>query len=163
MNTKAARQLKDTPVDVKLELSALWIAMLFVFAYVDIFGFYRADVLEAALNGTVGTTGWAVNQVFLTSTLIFIAIPSLMVAGSLLLTPRVNRVVHLVVAPLYVISIIASCLGEEWAYYLIGSAMEVVLLLAIVRTAWTWPAPVEVTSSTPARHVRPAAPVGTQG
>ena len=40
-------------------LSALWIAMLFVFAYVDIFGFYRADVLDAALaaSGDHGTRG----------------------------------------------------------------------------------------------------------
>lgn len=163
MNTRTARQLRDTPVDVKLELSALWIAMLFVFAYVDILGFYRTDVLEAALNGTAGTIGLAVNQVFLTSTLIYIAIPSLMVVGSLLLKPGVNRVVNLVAAPLYMISIIASCLGEEWAYYLIGSAIEVVLLLAIVRTAWTWPAPTEFTSSAQGSYVRPAASAGTQG
>ena len=32
------RQYRDTQVDVKLRLSALWITMLFVFAYVDIFG-----------------------------------------------------------------------------------------------------------------------------
>ena len=49
MTTTATRQYRDTPVDVKLVLSALWIAMLFVFAYVDIFGFFRADVLDAAL------------------------------------------------------------------------------------------------------------------
>ena len=35
--------LVDRPVDVKLRLSGLWTAMLFVFAYVDIFGFWRAD------------------------------------------------------------------------------------------------------------------------
>ena len=29
--------------------------MLFLFAYVDIFGFLRADVLEAALDGEVAT------------------------------------------------------------------------------------------------------------
>ncbi len=49
------RQYRDTQVDVKLVLCALWIAMLFVFAYVDIFGFFRADVLDAALDGKVGT------------------------------------------------------------------------------------------------------------
>ncbi len=41
--------------------------MPFVFAYVDIFGFYRADVLDAALDGKVATTAFTVNQVFLTS------------------------------------------------------------------------------------------------
>src|SRR5664279_5440502 len=62
------RQYRDTHVDVKIVLSALWITMLFVFAYVDIFGFYRTDVLRAALNGKVATTSFAVNQTFLTLT-----------------------------------------------------------------------------------------------
>lgn len=62
MSTTTARQLRDTPVDVKLVLSALCIAMLFMFAYVDIFGFFRADVLDAALDGGVATTGLAVTR-----------------------------------------------------------------------------------------------------
>ena len=53
VTTTTTRQYQDTQVDVKLVLCALWIAMLFVFAYVDIFGFLRADVLNAALNGTI--------------------------------------------------------------------------------------------------------------
>ena len=36
---------------MKQVLSALWIAMLFVFAYVDIFAFFRTDVLRAGLDG----------------------------------------------------------------------------------------------------------------
>ena len=32
-----------------------------------------------------------------------------------------------------------SCIGETWAYYIIGSAIEVILLAAIARTAWKWP------------------------
>jgi len=34
-------------------LGALWMAMLFVFAYVDIFAFFRKDVLRAALDGRI--------------------------------------------------------------------------------------------------------------
>jgi len=64
MRATTPTKLRDTPVDVKLVLSAPWIVMLFVFAYVDIFDFYRADVLDAALDGKVATTPLAVNQVF---------------------------------------------------------------------------------------------------
>ena len=32
--------------------------MLFVFAYVDIFGFFRADVVNGALTGTVPGAGF---------------------------------------------------------------------------------------------------------
>lgn len=144
--TRPTRQYRDTRVDVKLVLSALWGAMLFVFAYVDIFAFFRADVLGAALEGTVATTPLAVNQVFLTSALIFILPATLMMVLSLVLKPRVNRVLNIVVSLLYAVIIIALCIGETWVYYLLGSAVEVVLLLAIARSAWTWPAP----RSTPA-------------
>lgn len=141
MRTTTTRQYRDTQVDVKIVLCALWIAMLFVFAYVDIFGFYRADVLDAALEGKVATTALAVNQIFLTFTLIYILLPTLMVVLSLLLKPRVNRITNVVVSLLYVITIIVSLIGEQWAYYIIGSVIEVILLAAIARTAWKWPPP----------------------
>jgi hypothetical protein len=112
-----------------------------VFAYVDIFGFLRADVLNAALDGKVATTGFTINQVFLTFTLIYILLPALMVVLSLLLKPRVNRIINIVVSLLYIITIIGSAIGEMWVYYFLGSAFEVLLLAAIARTAWKWPPP----------------------
>jgi len=137
--TTKAGQYRDTTIDVKHVLSALWIAMLIVFAYVDIFGFLRADVLDAALDGKVAVTGIAIDQMFLAFTSVYILIPTLMALLSLVLRPRVNRIVNIVVALVYAVSIIASCIGEGWVYYLLGSGVEVVLLVAIVRTAWTWP------------------------
>ena len=141
MRATTPTKLRDTPVDVKLVLSAPWIVMLFVFAYVDIFGFFRADVLNAAIEGSVATTALAVNQVFLTSALVYILLPTLMVVLSVLLRARVNRTVNIVISLGYAITIIVSCIGEQWAYYLLGSLVEVVLLVAIARTAWKWPPP----------------------
>ena len=137
--TTQAGQYQDTKIDVKLVLSALWIAMLIVFAYVDTFGFLRADVVDAALDGKMAATGITVDQVFLVFTTVYILIPTLMVFLSLALRPRVNRIVNIVVALFYAVSIIASGIGEGWVYYILGSVVEVVLLVAIVRTAWTWP------------------------
>ncbi len=139
MRTTPPLQYRDAPVDVRLVLSSLWIAMLFVFAYVDLFAFYRADVLEAALAGTVEGTTFVVNQVFLTGTLVYILLPVLMVVLSLVLRPRLNRTANIVVGVLYAVSIVVSCIGEQWVYYLLGSAVEVVLLGVIVRSAWRWP------------------------
>lgn len=141
MTNATTRQYRDTEVDVKLVLCALWIAMLFVFAYVDIFGFLRADILNAALDGTVATTGFAINQVFLVLTLIYILLPTLMVVLSLVLKPRINRITNIVVSVLYLVTIIGLAIGESWAYYLVGSAVEVILLAAIAVTAWKWPPP----------------------
>ncbi len=137
--TTKPRQYRDTRIDVKLVLSALWISMLIVFAYVDIFGFFRADILDAALDGKVATMGIAIDQVFLAFTTVYVLVPTLMVVLSLVLRARVNRIVNIAVALVYAVSIIASCIGETWGYYLLGSAVEVVLLFAIIRTAWMWP------------------------
>jgi hypothetical protein len=139
VSTTTTRQLQDAPIDVKLVLSALWIAMLFVFAYVDIFGFFRADVLQAALDGEVAATGLAVNQAFLIATLVYILLPALMVVLSLVLRARHNRMFNLVVSLVYAVTIIASCIGETWVYYLLGSLVEVALLATIALTAWRWP------------------------
>jgi len=145
--TTTAGQYQDTKIDVKLVLSALWIAMLIVFAYVDIFGFFRADVLHAALDGKVAVLGLTVDQMFLVFTTVYILIPTLMVFLSLVLRPRVNRIANIALSIIYALTIIGGAIGE-WNYYILGSAVEVVLLVAIVRTAWTWPKETPTTSTT---------------
>ncbi len=156
--SRTPRHFQDTRIDVKVRLAGLWAAMLFVFAYVDIFGLFRADVLEAALDGQVAATGLAVDQVFLAATTVYITIPSLMVVLSLALHARLNRILNLVLSPVYASSILVSCVGEEWAYYLLGSAVEVVLLGVLARAAWTWPAPPGVETGAEVRAARPGFP-----
>ena len=41
MSTASSRVLEDVKVGVRLKMSALWIATLFLFAYGDIFGFFN--------------------------------------------------------------------------------------------------------------------------
>ena len=131
--------LHDSKVDTKVVLIGLWIALLFVFAYVDIFGFWRADVINGVLAKKVPITGFEINQRFLVFTTIYVLIPSLMVVASLVARARINRRLNMVVSLLYAASVVASVVGEPWIYYVIGSLVEVVILLAIARTAWTWP------------------------
>jgi Family of unknown function (DUF6326) len=129
----------DPKVNVKVVLSGLWVSMLFVFAYVDIFGFWRTDVINGALDGKVPGGGFDIDQAFLALTTLYILIPSLMVSFSLIAPTKVNRPTNLVVSMLYAVSVVASAIGETWAYYILGSVVEVVLLLAIAAVAWFWP------------------------
>ena len=123
-------------VNVRIKISALWTAMLFVFAYVDIFGFFRADVRADVEAGVVG--GFTVNETFLLATTIYVVIPSLMLFGALVLRPRVNRIGNMALSIIYALTIIAGAVGE-WNYYILGSAVEVALLAAIFHYARTWP------------------------
>ena len=130
------RQFHPFPVNVRIKLSALWGTMLFVFAYVDIFSFFRADFRADIEAGQVA--GFQIGEAFLLGTTIYILIPSLMVFGSLVLQPRVNRIANVGLSVVYAATIVGGAIGE-WGYYVLGSAIEVVLLAGIVYYAWTWP------------------------
>jgi hypothetical protein len=132
-------RFRDEKVNVRTALGGLWISMLFVFAYVDIFGFWRADVIRGALSGEVPGAGFAIDQTFLTLTTIYIVIPSLMITVSLLAPVRATRVANIVVGLLYLVSVVVSIIGETWVYFVIGSIVELVLLAGIVKVAWSWP------------------------
>ena len=139
MNASKTGSRHDQKVTVKVVISGLWVSMLVVFAYVDIFAYLRADVIEGVLNGKVAGAGFEIDQFFLTLTTLYILLPALMVTFSLMAPARFNRPVNLVVSVLYAVSVAASAIGETWAYYLIGSVVEVMLLLAIAAVAWFWP------------------------
>ena len=139
VNHRRTAELHDAKLDVKVVLSGLWISMLFVFAYVDIFGFWRADVINGALAGKVPGPGFEINQTFLVLTTAYILIPSLMVIVSLLAPARINRTINIVVSLIYLASVVVSIIGETWIYFILGSVIEAMLLLAVARAAWTWP------------------------
>jgi hypothetical protein len=127
-----------TPLDRRVVLSGLWVTMLFVFAYVDIFGFWRADVIRGALAGEVPGPGFTIGQSFLALTTLYVLVPILMVAGSLVLPWRVNRVANLVVPLVYAVTIVGTMVGETWVYYQLGSVVEIALLLSIAWIARRW-------------------------
>ena len=129
--------VEDLRIGVRLKISALWVAMLFLFAYGDIFGFFRTGLIEEVIEGEV--SGVEITQVFLFGVSVYIAIASAMVFLSLVLRPRVNRRVNIVLPILYIVSIAISSIGETWAYYYFMSAAEIALLALIVWYAWTWP------------------------
>jgi hypothetical protein len=71
-------------------------------------------------------------------TTVYILIPSLMVFLALVLRPQINRIANIALSVVYALTIIGASIGE-WAYWILGSAVEVGLLGAIVYYAWTWP------------------------
>jgi len=131
-------------VNVRIKISALWTSMLFVFAYVDLFSLYRPDFRADVEAGEVG--GFTVNQSFLLGTTAYVVIPSLMVFCALILRPGVNRIANIVFGVLYALTIIAAAIGE-WNYFVLGSAIEVAQLTAVVYYAWTWPKQTPQTST----------------
>lgn len=132
---RASLGYQASPVDVRHKIAATWTTMLFLFAYVDIFSLYRPDVRASIDAGRM--SGFAIGQAFLLGTTAYVLAPCLMIIGTIALPARVSRVLNLVLAPIYALTIAAGAIGE-WHYYLVGSALEVIALALIMRWAWTW-------------------------
>jgi hypothetical protein len=126
------------PLDRRGVLSGRWVSLLLVFAYVDIFGFWREDLVRGVLAGEVVGPGFEIDQGFLVLTMLYVLVPCLMVAATLIAPYRLNRGANLVVASLYALTVIGAMVGETWVYYLLGSAVELVLLVLVVVSAWRW-------------------------
>ena len=138
MSKIADSGLAPLGVNVRLKISALWTSMLFVFLYVDLFSLYRSDVRADLEAGELG--GFTVGQWFLLGITAYVVIPSLMVFGTLVLPPRACRVANVALSALYALTVIAGAIDERsQVYYVVGSALEVALLVGIVRYAWCWP------------------------
>ena len=134
MNTTT--DYRDSWINPRIKIAALWASMLFVFVYVDLFSLYRADVRADIEAGKV--SAFSIGQGFLLGVTVYVALPSLMVFLSLVLSVKVTRLVNIVLAVLYALTIVGSAVGE-WNYYILGSAIEVALLAGIAYYAWTWP------------------------
>ena len=132
----AAAKLEPFTVNVRIKISALWASILFVFAYVDLFSLYRPDFRADLQAGEIA--GFTVNQSFLLGITAYVVVPSLMVFLALALQPRASRIANIALGSMYALTVIAGAIGE-WNYYILGSAVEVALLGAIVYYAWTWP------------------------
>ena len=132
---KEALDQVSGPVAVKL--SALWASTMFMFAYVDIFSFYKPGVVRDILRGKVWE--FDITQVWALGALALMTVPALMVFLSVGLRSAASRWANIVVAGLYIIVSLGNLAGESWAYLYFGAAIEVALLVTIIRYAWTWP------------------------
>jgi hypothetical protein len=136
-NGNPNKALKDDKVNVKVKLSALWVALLFVYIYVDIFALYKPGVIEDILAGRVWeleiTQAWALGS------LLLMMVPSLLVFLSMVMKAPVNRWVNIIVAALYIVVGVVTTIGETWVFYMVGHAVGIGLLAVIIWTAWKWP------------------------
>lgn len=154
MRTQSAEPtaLKDPEIPVQVKLAAAWTSFMFLYVYVDVLGFYKPGIVEGILDGKVWE--FDISQTFFASALAASAIPVLMILLSTILAARANRLVNLVVATLLIPWMAFNLAGGEWLYYFgLGFAIELGILLFILRTAWTWPR----------MSVAPTPQVATQG
>lgn len=133
--------LQDFPVNVKIKLALLWVSLMFLYIYADYFELMTPGKLESMmqLKTPMGPTSPNLLVIFA----LLLIVPALMIALSVLLTPRVNKWSQIIAALFYsVISIliISTSFDSDWhRFYILYNLVELCILVAILWQAWRWP------------------------
>jgi hypothetical protein len=137
MNTN--KRLQNEQVNVKIILSALWVAVMFIYVYADIKTLFQPEIPEQIISGVMG--GMAITQSFLFSAAILMSIPAIMIVLSLTLKPGINRWVNIIVSFLHIVLIIITRFvpAKIWYYYIYYQSIEAIFHSMIIWYAWKWP------------------------
>src|SRR5687768_9422088 len=99
IDKKSTGIVEDVKLNVKMKLSALWIAMMLLYIYADILSLFRPGQIEEMIEGRMGP--FPVTQLSLLTASILMIIPAVMVFLSLTLKPAFNRWTNIAVGVLY--------------------------------------------------------------
>lgn len=133
----SANSFIDTKVNIKLKLAALWASFMFFYIYVDYFHLYMPGMLKDLLASKAYV--FKINQTFIFSALLLLSVPILMVYFSVSLPARLNRIVNISVAILYIPFTLFNLSGMVWMHMVFAAIIEVFILFLIIVCAWKWP------------------------
>jgi hypothetical protein len=141
MNTiNTITEKQDLKINVKMKLSALWIALMLIYIYADILSLFKPGAIGKMMDGFMGP--FQVTQGSLLSASILMIIPAVMVFLSLALKHKVNRWANILLGVLYTLVNISNLIGETaWIFYMAFVFVEIALTLLIVWNAWKWTNP----------------------
>ncbi|MBQ4851756.1 DUF6326 family protein [Pseudoalteromonas sp. MMG012] len=134
MNSTESK-FEDFKINVKLKISALWIAVMFCYVYGDYIQIYVPGIMAKAMevNSSIET------QLQFLAVAVLMVVPSVMVFFTLVLKPTINRRVNIIVSMFFILMLVVTNLTETWWFYLFLTAVEVAISVSVVLYAWHWP------------------------
>jgi hypothetical protein len=133
----AGSVLEELRIPAQVKLAGLWGAVMFMYIYVDIIGFFKPGTISDILLGKAWI--FDIDQTWLLLSVMLMTLPVMMVCASLMLPAKMNRYANIGLGAFHILVAFGFTSGEINAYYLFGTAVEVIILAMIIWTAWKWP------------------------
>ena len=130
-NKKTARIIED----VQIKLSALWVALTFIWQQGDALRLYSGDVI----GGAVDTGAMMSPEMLWMVSAIWMTIPVVMLFLSLTLKYPVNRWANIIVGIFFVLINLIGLSAYPWGYDKFLIIVGLVFNVLIVWYAWKWP------------------------
>ncbi|KIC02928.1 hypothetical protein OA88_06460 [Flavobacterium sp. JRM] len=131
-------RFEDFKVNVRIKLSALWASVMFCYIYGDYFSLYVPNKIKGFISGE----NMLDSPIKLFAATILMVIPSLMIFLSILLKPKLARLLNIIFGIIYtaiMLLIAATTLAPWWAFYVFLALVESVITVLIVWQAYKWP------------------------
>lgn len=129
---------EDYKINIKIKLSALWVAAMLCYTYADFLGLFLPGFVEETSKGNMGFQG-PTTQVKMFFGALVMSTPCIMVFLSLILKPKINRTLNIIFGIAHTLLMLATFFMEPWYYYFYFGAIEMTLTLLIVLYAIKWP------------------------
>ncbi len=130
--------LENPKVNIKVKLAALWASTTFCYLYGDYFQLYTPDKVNSLITGE-NVLGSPINLLIAA---VMLAIPSVMVAASIILKPNLNRVLNIIFGTLFTLMMLfiaVNSLTAWYSFYAFLAILESILTFLIVWYAFKWP------------------------
>jgi len=130
--------LENPKVNIKIKLSVLWTSVLFCYVYGDYFQLYVPEKVDSLLTGENILD--SPTKLLIAS--LVLAIPAVMIALSILLTPRINRFMNVFFGILFTLMMLLigiNSLTPWYSFYVFFAFLESLITSLIVWYAWKWP------------------------
>ena len=130
--------LENSKVNIKIKLAALWVSALFCYIYGDYFQLYTPDKVNSLITGENNLD--SPTKLLIAS--IIMAIPSIMVGASIILKPKINRILNILFGSLFTLMMLfigVNSMTEWYSFYVFLAFLESIITFLIVYYAWKWP------------------------
>ncbi|MEQ6167437.1 DUF6326 family protein [Ekhidna sp. MALMAid0563] len=130
--------LDNPKINIKIKLSALWASLVFCFLYGDYFELYTPGKVDSLLTGNNVLD----SPMTLLIASVILSIPSLMVALSVLLNAKLNRILNISFGMLFTLMMLLigiNSMTPWYEFYVFLAFLESLITIVIIWLAWNWP------------------------
>ncbi|MFV0362432.1 MAG: DUF6326 family protein [Suipraeoptans sp.] len=135
MNSKY-RNSVDSNLYFRIKLAGLWVTLMLLYIYCDIYSFHRPDYISEIISGMLGP--FKVTQEVLAIFGLLMIMPALMVPACLFLKNIAIKFLNIVIGIFYLCVNIGNLVGEGWVYYWIYGILEIILIIGIITLSLRW-------------------------
>lgn len=124
-----------TPLSRHILLSTCWVFVLINMIYADIMGMLKPGYLDM-----LDTVSQELSPGMVLTFSLLLEVPIIMILLSRILDRRLNRLANFIAIPISILFVVYGGLTDPPVSYLFFGGIEIIAMLAIGWSAWSWPA-----------------------